>query len=76
MINHAMTLDGSNVIYANEFVKLHGTGNTTITDTINTAIVGAGGISQTDVDNAIAPLITKDVAHDTNIQANTDATCS
>ena len=40
---------------------------------VDNAIVGAGGISQTDVDDAIAPLITKDIAHDTAIQANVDA---
>ena len=56
------------------FVKVNETGNTTITDTINSAVIGAGGISQTDLDNAIVPLITKAGAHDVATQTNVDST--
>ena len=59
-----MSLDGSNVVYATEFIKVHETGNASLTDTIDTKVATAGGgASQTDFDSSIATLTSKDIAH-------------
>ena len=59
-----MSLDGSNVVYATEFIKIHERGNTSLTDTIATKVATAGGgVSQTDFDTSIATLQSKDLAY-------------
>ena len=47
MYNQAMTTDGASFPYGHNFIKINETGNTTITETINSAIAGSGGISHT-----------------------------
>ena len=59
-----MSLDGSNVAYATEFVKVHESGNTSITDRIDTTVATAsGGVSRTDFDSQVASLQPKDIAY-------------
>ena len=65
-----MTIDGSNVVYANEFIKVNEDGTTSLTEQINNAIVGAGGISQQDVDDSLAPLISKDVSYNNTLTSH------
>ena len=63
-----MSLDGSNVVYATEFIKVHETGNTSLTDTIDTKVATAGGgVSQTDFDSSIATLQSKDIAYNNTL---------
>ena len=66
-----MSLDGSNVVYATEFTKVHETGNTSLTDTIDTKVATAGGGgSQTDFDRSIATLQSKDLAYNNTITSH------
>ena len=60
-------------IYLGSSTGLSEIGETYATQTyVDNSLVGAGGITQTDLDKAIAPLLTKDTAHDTAIQTNVD----
>ena len=66
-----MSLDGSNVVYATGFIKVHETGNTSLTDTIDTKVATAGGgVSQTDFDTSIASLQSKDLAYNNTLQSH------
>ena len=66
-----MSLDGSNVVYATEFIKVHETGNTSLTDTIDTKVATAGGgVSQTDFDSSIATLTSKDIAYSNTLTSH------
>ena len=66
-----MSLDGSNVVYATKFIKVHETGNTSLTDTIDTKVATAGGgVSQTDFDSSIATLQTKDIAYNNTLTSH------
>ena len=66
-----MSLDGSNVVYATGFVKIHETGNTSLTDTIDTKVATAGGgLSQTDFDSSIATLTSKNIAYNNTITSH------
>ena len=66
-----MSLDGSNVVYATEFIKVHETGNTSLTDTIDTKVATAGGgVSQTDFDSSIATLQSKDIAYNNTLTSH------
>ena len=66
-----MSLDGSNVVYATEFIKVHETGNTSLTDTIDTKVATAGGgVSQTDFDSSIATLQSKDLAYNNTLTSH------
>ena len=68
---HPMSLDGSNVVYATEFIKIHETGNTSFTDTIDTKVATAGGgVSQTDFDSSIATLSSKDIAYNNTLTSH------
>lgn len=61
---NSITTDGSNIIYAHEIFKIESTGNSTIATKaqLDNAIITAGGLSQQDLDDAVAPLIIKDTA--------------
>ena len=66
-----MSLDGSNVVYATEFIKVHETGSTPLTDTIDTKVATAGGgVSQTGFDTSIASLQSKDIAHNNTLTSH------
>ena len=59
-----MSLDGSSVVYAAEFIKVHETGSTSITDTIDTKVATASdGVSQTDFDLQVASLQSEEIAY-------------
>ena len=53
--NQSVTLDGSNVVYATELIKVNETGNTTLNETI-IEVAGEGNITQQDVNDSISPL--------------------
>ena len=55
MNNLSITLDGSNVVYANDLVKVNETGNTTLNETI-VEVAGENNLTQQDVNDSIAPL--------------------
>ena len=66
-----MSLDGSNVVYAREFINVHETRNTSLTDTIDTKVATAGGgVSQTVFHSSIATLQSKDLAYNNTITSN------
>ena len=63
-----MSLAGSNVVYATEFIKVHETGHTSLTDAIDTKVATAGGgATPTDFDSSIATLQSKDLAYNNTI---------
>ena len=53
--NQSVTLDGSNVVYATELIKVNETGNTTLNETI-IEVAGEGNLTQQDANDSIAPL--------------------
>ena len=53
--NQSITLDGSNVVYATELIKVNETGSTTLNETI-IEVAGEGNITQQDVNDSISPL--------------------
>ena len=55
MNNQSISLDGSNVVYATELIKVNETGNTTLNETI-IEVAGEGNLTQQDVNDSIAPL--------------------
>ena len=55
MINQSISLEGSNVVYATELIKVNETGNTTLNETI-IEVAGEGNITQQDVNDSISPL--------------------
>ena len=66
-----MSLDGSNVVYATEFIKVHETGSTSITDTVDTKVATAsGGVSQTGFDSQVASLQSKDIAYNNTLTSH------
>ena len=55
MNNQSISLDGSNVVYATELIKVNETRNTTLNETI-IEVAGEGNITQQDVNYSIKPL--------------------
>ena len=55
MNNQSISLDGSNVVYATELIRVNETGNTTLNETI-IEVAGEGNITQQDVNDSISPL--------------------
>ena len=68
---HPMTLDGSNVDDATVLINVHETGNTSVTDTIDTKVATAsGGVSQIDFDSQVASLQSKDIAYNNTVASH------
>ena len=71
VINQNMTLDGSRVLYANEFIKLQETGNSSISDIIDTKVATlSGGVSESSFNSQISILQAKDAEHNSTIQSH------
>ena len=75
MNNQSISLDGSNVVYATEFIRVSETGTSSIKqdfatityvdNEISNINVGAGGgISQADLDTQLAPIIAQNTGQD------------
>ena len=75
MNNQSISLDGSNVVYATEFISVSETGTSSIKqdfatityvdNEISNINVGAGGgISQADLDTQLAPIIAQNTGQD------------
>ena len=72
--NQAITLDGSSVVYATEFIKVSETGTSSIQQDYATKIyvdteisninVQSGGITQGELDTQLAPIIAKNAGQD------------
>ena len=72
--NQAITLDGSSVVYATEFIKVNETGTSSIQQDYATKIyvdteisninVQAGGITQTQLNDAVNPIIASNTGQD------------
>ena len=66
------TINNLNTIYANQIYKIFSTGLTEISDQFATIDYvntngGGGGISQQDVDDSLAPLISKDISYNNTL---------
>ena len=74
MNNQSISLDGSSVVYATEFIKVSETGTSSIQqdfatkDYVNNEIsninIQAGGITQQNLDDAINPIIAQNTGQD------------
>ena len=72
--NQAITLDGSSVVYATEFIKVSETGTSSIQqdfatktyveNEISNINIQAGGITQQDLDDAVNPIIAQNAGQD------------
>ena len=64
-----LTLNNTNTLTANEII-VNGTSLSDLYATINYVNTNSGGISQQDVDDSIAPLISKDIAYNNTLTSH------
>ena len=64
-----LTLNNTITLTANEII-VNGTNLSDLYATINYVNTNSGGISQQDVDDSIAPLISKDIAYNSTLQSH------
>ena len=64
-----LTLNNTNTLSANEII-VNGTNLSDLYATINYVNTNSGGISQQDVDDSLAPLISKDLAYNNTLQSH------
>ena len=65
-----LTLNNTNTLTADSII-VSGTNLSDLYATINYVNTNSGGISQQDMDDSIAPLISKDIAYNSTIQSHT-----